>query len=105
MAMKLWRARLCGRHATIFTDNAGALGSTVKGYAENAIGSSIVQVTHAILQTVDCVAWFERVSSASNCADPPSRGDASGRLGVRFSCNPVSVVEGAVGSRSLACRS
>ena len=70
MAMKLWRTRLCGRHAIIFTDNTRALGSMVNGYAENAIGSSIVQVTHAILHTMDCVAWFERVSSGSNCADP-----------------------------------
>ena len=69
-----------------------------QGHAENAIGSSLVQVTHAILHAVDCVAWFERVSSASNCADPPPRGDVvSGRVGVRFSCNPVSVFEGAVG--------
>ena len=97
IAVKLWHTRLNGRHAIIFTDNTGPLGSMVKGHAENAIGSSLVQVTHAILHAVDCVAWFERVSSASNCADPPSRGDVSGRVGVRFSCNPVSIFEGAVG--------
>ena len=97
IAVKLWHPRLHGRHTIIFTDNMGALGSMIKGHAENAIGSSLVQVTHAILHTVDCVAWFERVSSASNCADPPSRGDTGGRVGIRFSCNPVSVFEGAVG--------
>ena len=77
MALKPWHTRLCGCHAIIFSDNNGALGSMLKGHAENTVGSTIVH---------DCAAWFERVSSASNCSDAPSRGDISGRQGVRFSC-------------------
>ena len=42
MALKLWHTRLCGCHAIIFTDHNGALGSMLKGHAENTVGSTIV---------------------------------------------------------------
>ena len=62
VAMKLWHTCVAGRHVIFFTDTAAASGAMVRGYADNPIGSTIVHVTHAILRTIDCIAWFERVS-------------------------------------------
>ena len=97
MAVKLWRTRCSERHVVIFTDNNGALGSMIKGYSDNECGARIVHLVHAVLDQTNSVAWFERVSSASNIADAPSRGDITSMRGARFRCDPVAVYNSCVG--------
>ena len=95
--MQAWRTRLAECHTVIFTENNGALGSTVEGYSDNECGARIVHLVHAVLDQTNSVAWFERVSSASNLADAPSRGDMTNMRGARFRCDPVAVYSLCVG--------
>ena len=91
IAAKLWHTRLAECHTVIFTDNKGALGSMVKGYSDNESGTRILHLVHAVLDQTNSVTCFERVSSASNIADAPSRGDITSMKCTEFRCDPVAI--------------
>ena len=73
--LKLWIPTLESCHVIVFTDNNGSLASMISGKSVNPLGQRLVDNTLAILDAGNVVCWFERVNTASNIADKPSRGD------------------------------
>ena len=73
---------LKGRKSFIYVGNEGTKFSLIKGISDNPIVDLLVQIfaEHEIL--VSTLSWISRVSSHSNIADAPSRGD--NRLLVKF---------------------
>ena len=68
-----WSGLIRGCNVVVFSDNQGALGAMISGSSDNECGSLIVNRTHDPLDTMCVNAWFERVNTASNIADPPSK--------------------------------
>ena len=62
------------RRCVFFVDNEAARLAAIKGSSESASMKSLVRAFLAHELTHPIFAWIERVASASNPADPPSRG-------------------------------
>ena len=79
----------CRHFSQTNVDNYGAMDAYIKGTSTNA------QIRRILLafEEAECLhhswPWLSRVSSKSNCADDPSRGELKGLVGpgfVRDSC-------------------
>jgi len=74
LARAVWRSRFCRRSAIVFIDNEAARCGLIRAYSPNRhSGRLIDQVTYLDISDL-ALCWYERVPSASNVADPPSRG-------------------------------
>jgi len=69
-----FRKQWTGRKAIFFQDNDAARYSLIKAASSSASMMLIVQAFHVVDASFPMMAWIERVPSASNIADWPSRG-------------------------------
>ena len=72
----------------VFTDNAGALGSLITCKSDNPFGQYLVGLICGLEGSAGSFLWYERINTASNIADLPSR-DISlcSGLGERIRCD------------------
>ena len=70
----LWKRFIQRCNIVVFTDNQGTLSCVIKGHSDNQLGNMIVNATHRLGEECSCNCWYERVNTASNIADAPSRG-------------------------------
>ena len=96
LAIKTWSGLIGGCNLVIFSDNEGTKACLVKGSSDNEVGMAIVDNVHKSMDDIGCNAWFERVNTASNISDGPSRGEQSEGLGVRFVADATSVARSAL---------
>ena len=96
IGIRLWQSHFRGRHLVIFTDNDGALGAMIKGYSKNDIGARIVHNTNELLDLSNTICWFERVNTASNIADEPSRCSTCQNLGPRDQIQVLEYIRDAI---------
>ncbi|CAE7576731.1 unnamed protein product, partial [Symbiodinium microadriaticum] len=96
LAIKTWSGLIGGCNLVIFSDNEGTKACLVKGSSDNEVGMAIVDNVHKSMDDIGCNAWFERVNTASNISDGPSRGEHSESLGVRFETDATSVARSAL---------
>ena len=78
LCVRLWRKIIQNRPCVMYVDNNGTRDVAISGSARTFPGSSLVA---ALLSQEDaaCVtAWYARVPSQSNIADPPSRNSSEG---------------------------
>ena len=68
------KARFAGRRLICFVDNEAARFSLIKGTSGKASMQRLTAAFHEVDLEVPCVTWVERVPSASNPSDDPSRG-------------------------------
>ena len=61
----------------LYVDNEGAKFSLMKGSSENHAVDVMAQIFAEVETHVKTLCWLARVSSFSNIADAPSRGDCS----------------------------
>ena len=62
----------------VFVDNEAVLSRLISGRGGGAIDNAIFQKVFMWEHDNRVLAWYERVPSAANVADSPSRGDVSG---------------------------
>ena len=70
----LWRFSLADRPAVVWVDNEATRAALIKACSSQAHVAEILAVVTRLETSTQCRCWFERVPSASNVADPPSRG-------------------------------
>ena len=75
LAYCLWTEKFAGRMSFLYVDNEGTKFSLIKGSSENPTVDAIAQVFIEAETHTKTVCWLARVSSFSNIADAPSRGD------------------------------
>ena len=78
LCVRMWRKLIQNRPCVMYVDNNGTRDVAISGSARTFPGSSLVA---ALLSQEDaaCVtAWYARVPSQSNVADPPSRNSSEG---------------------------
>jgi hypothetical protein len=80
MSRYVWASRLEGRPNITFIDNMSAMDALIKGLSNHDASLSLVADTWAADSALQTASWYDRVPSASNPADAPSRGDAAGLL-------------------------
>jgi len=68
-----WAAHLKGRRAIFFVDNEAARLGLVKAYSPVLQSLRLIQDCLAWDRINECIPWYARVPSPSNCADDPSR--------------------------------
>ena len=73
VARKLWSSRLRGRSHFSFIDNEGARCNLVAGYSPNIFSAALVSSVAASDLQDSILAWYDRVPSAANLSDAPSR--------------------------------
>ena len=73
-ARVLWQDRLQGRPVVHFVDNESAKFALIKGTTGERTSAWICQQYWRKEVELESFSWLERVPSASNCADGPSRG-------------------------------
>ena len=84
LGVQTWINFFSRKHVIIFTDNNGSLGAMISGRTVNSVAQSLVDRIDAFLDEHSISAWFERVNTASNIADLPSRSSDCPLLGPRF---------------------
>ena len=85
VALRSWTNRLQKRPIIVFTDNDGALGACISCRSENITGWHLVSCICRLEESLNSHVWYERVNTASNLADLPSRLTTSDpRLGSRL---------------------
>ena len=83
LAYCLWTEIFSGRMCFLYVDNKGTKFSFMKGTSENPIAQVFAETeTH-----VKTLCWLARVSSFSNIADAPSRGDCNLLRSLQFRLN------------------
>ena len=82
--LEVWSKLFKGCNLIAFTDNEGALNCMIHGASKNEVGGRIVLATHELCDVAHIYPWFERVNTASNLADRPSRGESSPNWGARL---------------------
>ena len=75
LAFSLWSKFFSGKKSFLYVDNEGTKFSLIKGKSENAVVDAISHIFAEIETHVKSLCWVSRVSSHSNIADGPSRGD------------------------------
>jgi hypothetical protein len=75
-AKQVWRKRLRGRLVFHYIDNEAAKCGLIKGTSPTRDSAWLINELWAKEAEQGSHSWFERVPSASNCADDPSRGRA-----------------------------
>ena len=92
IGVKVFASYLQYKAVVVFTDNEGALGSLISCKSENMFGQELVGRICDLEESSHAFFWYERVNTASNVADIPSRDPAvCGGLGdrVRFSLSKL----------------
>ena len=77
LAYSLWKDIFSKRMCFLYVDNEGTKISLMKGYSENHVVDVMAQIFAEVETHVRTLCWLARVSSYSNIADVPSRGDCS----------------------------
>ena len=73
-AINQWKVLLSRKHMVCFLDNEGARGSILRGRSSNSLLNTVAQQV-CDAEEANCIfSWYARIPSASNLADPPSRG-------------------------------
>lgn len=75
LAYCLWMQIFAGRLCFLYVDNEGTKFCLMKGSSENPTVDAMTQVFVEFESRVRTACWLARVSSFSNIADEPSRGD------------------------------
>ena len=75
LAYCLWTEMFSGRMSFLYVDNEGTKFSFIKGSSENKTVDAITQIFIEAETHSKSICWLARVSSYSNIADAPSRGD------------------------------
>lgn len=88
IGLKIFTSYLQYKAVVVFTDNEGALGSLISCKSENSFGQKLVELICELEGSSNALLWYERVNTASNIADLPSR-DLSlcNGLGERVRCD------------------
>ena len=73
-AREVWRKKLQGRLVMCYVDNEAAKYALIKGTSPTYVSAWLVQQFWEKEVELEAFSWFERVPSAANCADKPSRG-------------------------------
>ena len=73
-AKQIWKKRLTRRRALMFVDNEAAKFGLIKGSSPTRDSAWLLGEIYKEEADAETNTWFERVPSASNCADHPSRG-------------------------------
>ena len=73
LSLCTWAARMRGRRIILFVDNDGARGSLIKGSSTSLPSAQIVGQFWSEAAASEMYIWVDRVPSASNPADGPSR--------------------------------
>ena len=85
VALKAFRPYATGKSIVVFTDNEGALGSLIRCKSDNAYGMAIIELICKLEENMQSFVWYERVNTASNIADIPSRtSELDDRFGSRI---------------------
>ena len=82
MSKAVWASRLKDRLNLTFIDNMSAMDALIKGLSNHDTSLNMVADTWAADSALQASSWYDRVPSASNPADAPSRGDHAGLLSV-----------------------
>ena len=77
ISLHAWRDVLRGKNLVVFTDNQAAQACFVKCFSENSVGMGIILASCEEEERMEACCWFERVNTASNVADSPSRNDTA----------------------------
>ena len=82
--MKIWGEKICDSFSIIYLDNEAAKGALIKGSSSTIQGNLLVDSILEMEAAFRTRAWFARVPTSANPADPPSRGcyDHLTRMGV-----------------------
>jgi len=86
LARCVWRDRFRGRSAIVFIDNESSRAGLVRAYSPHEHNARMVSLVTTLDILDGALSWYERVPSASNPADPPSRGKPPPDL---VSCGPA----------------
>ena len=70
-----WSSELRGKNVGVFTDNQAAQASFVECFTENSVAVGVVVSSCQLEEELEISCWYERVNTASNVADEPSRGE------------------------------
>jgi hypothetical protein len=73
MALSMWASRLSGRRILMFVDNDAAKECLIKGTTRSIASAKLVTDFWALAAAHELYLWVERVASAANPADAPSR--------------------------------
>eukprot|EP00435_Cladocopium_sp_Y103_P054615 s3212_g17.t2 len=84
LAYMLWSQSLEHRKSFLYVDNEGTKFSLINGASENAFVDVLSQIFAENEMLVKTSCWISRVSSHSNIADSPSRGDTRQLLQLGF---------------------
>ena len=84
LAYKLWAEFIADKKSFLYVDNEGTKFSLIRGKSDNSVVDAIAQVFAEIEVTTNTLCWISRVSSYSNLADDPSRGDPTILLNLGF---------------------
>ena len=74
LAMEHWSELFICRRVLLFVDNDGARGTIIKGSSISRPSAAIVTAFWEAAVKVEAHIWVDRVPSAANPADGPSRG-------------------------------
>lgn len=77
LAYPLWKDIFSKRMCFLYVDSEGTKFSLMKGSSENHAVDVMAQIFAEVETHVRTLCWLARVSSFSNIADAPSRGDCS----------------------------
>lgn len=75
LAYSLWSDSIAGKKSFLYVDNEGTKFSLIRGKSDNVVVDAIACVFVEIETHTNTLCWISRVSSYSNIADDPSRGD------------------------------
>ena len=78
VAMHLWTSHISGERLLIFVDNWPVVDALVKGVSGQPTWRDVLMIFEALDEQQQSLHWIGRVPSASNPADPPSRGTLDG---------------------------
>ena len=73
VAKYTWAKRTARKRVLRFVDNEAARIALVKGASPSPGSNEVLDAFWELEATLSCSSWFERVPSASNPGDPPSR--------------------------------
>ena len=75
LAYSLWTENITNRKCFLYVDNEGTKFCLIRGKSDNSVVDCIAEIFTEIETHVRTNCWISRVSSFSNIADGPSRGD------------------------------
>ena len=74
ISLKVFGAFVERKGAVVFTDNDGVLGSFIRGHSDNEVCARLIDFFGQCEEELENTCWLDRVPSASNPSDAPSRG-------------------------------